>query len=201
MAAKKSTFNPKLLIVGVIVLILVGVGAFMMMGNKGTNTTSSSGSNAFTSIKDALSKSLSLQCEFTDSDGRSSKVYIKNGAVRGDFSGATVEESGSMIMRDKKMYVWNGAQGFMMELPDENMDYDGDGTTQNQGESFMKEIEQYKESCKPAVVSDSLFTVPSDVTFSDMSKMMDGMMEGAEEGTGMSEEELKKMMEQYQTEQ
>lgn len=192
MAAKKSSMNPKLLLIGVVVLVVVGVGAFMVFGNKSAGDESaSSGSNAFTSIKDALSKSLSLQCEYTDSEGRSSVVYIKNGAMRGDITGGGPGESGSMINKDGKMYFWNEEGGYVMTITegDDMGDYES-SDSQSAGEDFMEEIEEYKESCKPAVVSDSLFTPPSDVQFTDMSQMMNGQM---------SEEEMQRIMEQYQT--
>lgn len=192
MASKKSKLNPKLIIIAVIVLILLGVGAYFMMGKKGMdyNAMESEGSNAISSIKDALSKSVSMNCEFTDSMGRVSKVSIKNGAVRGEFTGTGTEESGNMILRDNKMYVWNNGQGFMMEIPEGEWDNAMNG--EGEAGDYLKELEQYKDSCKPAVVSDSIFTVPTDVTFTDYSKMMQPS------GNQMTEEDVKKMMEQYQ---
>lgn len=196
MSAKKLPIDPKILI-GIVAVLIVGVGAFFLFGKGGMKDSSTNSSSAFTSIKDALSKSLSLECDFTDTDGRLSKVYIKNGAMRGDFTGATADESGSMIVKDKKMYFWNENEGYVMAMPDEEgMDYDDSSMQANEGSDFLKEIEQYKDNCKPAVVSDSLFTPPSDVAFTDMSKMMDSM-QGVPQGSQMTEEEIQKMMQQY----
>lgn len=44
---------------------------------------------------------------------------------------------------------------------------------------MMASMEKYKDSCKPAVVADSEFTPPTDVTFQDMSKMMMPQTTGA----------------------
>lgn len=204
-AKKKSPLNPKVIIIAVVLLLLVGVGISMMMGkNTSKDGSVSTGSNAFTSIKDAFSKSLSLECEFTDETGTKSKVFIKNGAMRGDFEGGEAMEAGSMIFKEKKMYFWNGKEGSMMTIPDA---VEGDTTTTDtqslNPDNFFKEVEQYKDSCKPAVVSDSLFTAPADVTFTDLSKMMESVPQGntVPEGSGMTEEDIKKIMEQYQTEE
>lgn len=137
-----------------------------------TETTQSGG--LFTSIKDALSKSLSLECSFVDERGMQTKVDIKNGAVRAEVTGKTQTESGSVIVKDKKMYFWNKQTGFMMELPDVDPKELAKGTDQGslQAKSMMEAIEKYKDSCKPAVVADSVFTPPAEVKFQDLSKMM-----------------------------
>lgn len=176
MAAAKGN-NSKLIIgiVVVVLLALLGFGAFKFLGSKSSTMTTgsqTSGGNVFTSIKDALSKSISLQCEY-DQNGVKTTAYIKAGAIRSDTTGKTPEESGSAIIKDKKMYFWNSQGGFMMEFKD-------DGTTpstapSNAGEKpqdIMNSLEQYKDSCKPAVVSDSLFTPPANVKFQDFSQLM-----------------------------
>lgn len=199
MATTKSSKKSLPLIVIILLVIgvvIVAVGGYFLM-NKGKMTGGSlmNGGNAFTSIKDALTKSVSLECEYTDSENVKSKYYIKNGAMRADVESSDPEQSGSMIMKDKMLYSWRGKEGFAMKLTDTEGDSE---INSNEGESemdtMMKDLEEYKDKCKPSVVSDSLFTPPSDVEFSDMSKMM----EGAGTGAGMSAEELKEMMQQYQ---
>ncbi len=180
-----------LLVVG---LLVVGAGAYFIM-NKGSMPGGGmmQGSNAITSIKDALTKSVSLECEYEDGTTKT-KAWIKNGAIRADVTGADAQSSGSMIMKDKekKMYFWNEEGGWVMTIPDSDETTTGEVPESNSTSDIMKDLEQYKDSCKPAVVSDSLFNPPADVTFTDMSKMM--------EGSGVNEEEYKKMMQQYQNE-
>ncbi len=148
--------NKKLLI-GLVVLLLIGGGVgFVVMNKKGTPApsgtpqTTTGGGNVFTSIKDALSKSLSLECMFTDEDGRQTKAYMKAGAVRSDFTGKTANESGSVIMKDKKIYFWNAQGGFMMEVPDETPAAGEPKTKETPGGvgDMLETMEQYKESCK-----------------------------------------------------
>lgn len=186
MAKSSKKFSPIVIVLILAVAAVIGVGAFMLMGgNKVKNGSSQGGENAFTSIRDALSKSVSLECEMTDNEGRMTKAYIKNGAVRADVTDPNPENSGSMIMKDKTLYTWQNGEGVMMSLPEG--DYEANAEP-NQGDSLIDDLEQYKNYCKPGVVSDSLFTPPSDVTFTDFSNMMEGKMD---------EDTVKKMMEQY----
>lgn len=169
--------NQKVLI-AIVVLVLLGGAGYMVMSKKGgtpgTSSPSTTGGNVFTSIKDALSKSLSLECTFTDEGGRQTKSFIKNGAVRADITAKDPKESGSVIVKSKTMYFWNGKTGFMMQIPEETGAPAQAGTKGSEPENanIMESMEKFKDSCKPAVVADSLFTPPTDVTFQDFSKMM-----------------------------
>ena len=68
-------------------------------------------------------------------------------------------------------------------------------------------IDKYKDSCKPAVVSDSLFTPPTTVEFTDFSKMMEGLVPATQGGTGgvgvgdnpavIDQDQINKLMQQY----
>lgn len=171
------------LLIGLVVVVLLGAGGYVVLSSKKGSlpSSSTSGGNVFSSIKDALSKSVSLECNFTDEDGRQTKAYIKAGAVRSDFTGKTANESGSVIMKDKKMYFWSSQGGFMMDVPDEKpaAGQPKEEGLPSTGADVMKTLEQYKDSCKPAVVSDSLFTPPANITFQDFSKMMQQTTPGA----------------------
>ncbi len=167
--------NQKVLI-AVVLFVLLGGGGYMVLSKKSSSGSpaTSSGGNVFTSIKDALSKSLSLECTFTDEGGRQTKSYLKNGAVRADITAKDPKESGSVIVKSKTMYFWNGKTGFTMLIPEETgtPKQTGAKETTPEGANIVESMEKNKESCKPAVVSDSLFTPPADVVFQDFSKMM-----------------------------
>ena len=159
----------KNLLIAAVVLAILGGGAWYFFGKKSTQT------NVVTSIKDSLSKSVSLECDYTDEQGRKTKSYIKNGAIRSDFTSEDVQESGSVILNDKKLYVWtNKKQGFVSEIPEAATTTEeavkDQGLSQRDG--LMADLEKYKQQCKPAVVSDSLFTPPADVEFTDYSQLM-----------------------------
>lgn len=169
-ATKKSSNTPKIIII-VVILLLLGVGAYFVLGN-GKNSMMGSAVNKITSAKDMLTASVSMHCEY-DENNMHSKVDIKNGAVRVDSTGQTEDQNGSIILKGKKMYMWRGTEGYVYDIPDE---VDENGKTVDsqsaQKEDLMKSLEAYKDACKPAVVSDSIFNPPSDVTFSDVNSMM-----------------------------
>lgn len=166
------------LIIGVVFLLLVGGGAYVVMKNKSggaPSTTAPSGGSGsvFSSIKDALSKSISLECSFTDESGHQTKSYIKNGAVRADITASDPKESGSVIVRDNKIYFWNSQGGFVMSATEGTSAGGGQQTAGAQTASdVLQTMEKNKSSCKPAVVADTLFTPPANVQFQDLSKLM-----------------------------
>lgn len=202
MAKNKNSKN-KIIIV-VVILILLAVAAFFFLNkNKMAGPNLAGSNNAITSIQDALTKSISLQCEFTDEGGRKTKSYIKNGAVRADITSGNADESGSTIIKDKTVYFWNSKGGFMMTMPDVKTDdtvkSEGSGSEESQGADVIKAMEQFKDSCKTAVVSDSLFIPPSDIKFTDMSKMMPtGTTQTGGQAPQMNQEQINQYMQQYQ---
>ncbi len=145
----------------------------MMKSNKlEVSTNPTSNGNVFTSVKDAISKKMTLVCEFSDEKGTSTKSYIKNGAVRVSSGGTNTNESGEFIMKDNKMYMWNETtrEGFVYNVPE------GDQTTQiSQGDEYLNMIDAYKDSCKVATVENSYFVPPTDVNFQDMSKILEDL--------------------------
>lgn len=200
MAKGEKKGIPKIvIIIIVVVVILLGAGFFLMNNPTLQKGLDMGTGGKYSSIKDALTKSVSLECEYTDPEGASSHVWVKNGAIRADMTGGDTESNGSTIIKDKKMYFWNEKGGYVVTIPDvtpvEGME---DASTDNQSEDFLKDLEEYKENCKPAVVSDSLFSVPTDIEFQDMSKIIENFAppSGGNEA-GYSEEEMKKLIEQY----
>ena len=73
----------KVLPIVAVVLLLI-VAGFFLKGTKkpGTSLLNKPEGNVFNSIKDALSKSLSLKCVYKDEQGVQTTTYIKGGAVR-----------------------------------------------------------------------------------------------------------------------
>lgn len=202
----------------IVLLILVGAGAYLYMHKKAASEMASvptpkNSAGFLGSIQDALSKSLSLSCTFTDSTGRSTTAYIKAGAIRADVVGKDPTQpynSTSVIIKDKKMYVWDTTKKTGMVMDMSEMMPTGSPVTltpqtttqpsQSQNHNspdVLGMLEQYKNNCKPAVVADSLFVVPTDITFTDLSKMMPSGVPTGTVPTGMSQEQIKQMMQQY----
>lgn len=207
-SAAKNNSPVGIILVVLAVILFAGMAGFFFLSQKkapqkeATTTTmqpTPTATNAFTSIQDALSRSLSLQCDYQSSDA-STTAYIKAGSVRADTTSTKLKNTSSLILKDKKVYMWSGTKGTMMT-------YDFDitptvtpvagkvtPTTQNPQDAIGM-IEKYKESCKAATVDDALFVPPTNVTFTDMSKMMKSIptVTGA-----MTQEQIKKLQEQYQ---
>jgi len=211
----------KWLWVAVVVLLLLVVGAvgYYKFAKKTAQVpvamTTEEHPGVFGTIQQALSGNLSLECHFTSDDGTATAAYIKMGAVHVD-SNVGKPNAMSFIMKDKKIYFWQvgSTTGTMMTVPDvtitpgvaqptpTNSSGSSTGAAQNSGASMLATLEKFKNSCKPAVVADSLFTPPSNVKFTDMSEAMKQMMpSGAPSGavvpSGMSQEQIKQVMQQY----
>jgi len=178
--SKKSLY----IVVAVVLLLLVGGASYMKLkGNKVTSPTSNSATESkgiFASVKDALSKKMTLVCEFKDEKNVSVKSYIKNGAVRVTSTGGTTEnQSGDIIIKDKKMYMWDvkTKQGFVYDIPDSDTNNIGtsSGNEASLSENYLNMIDKYKDSCEIATVEDSYFTPPTDVKFQDMSKLLEDL--------------------------
>jgi hypothetical protein len=182
---------PKNVVIAIVVVLVLGAGAAFFFQNQNKSGVN----NAVTSIKDSLSKAVSMECAYTNSAVGESKTYIKNGAIRSDYAGQKADQGGSVILTDKKIYMWQGKEGIVMDIP-ETTGTPEQAQGQAQKKDFMADLEKYKDSCKPAVVSDSLFTPPSDVVFQDYSKMMQ-QNQTPPVGAGMTEEQTKQYMEQY----
>lgn len=205
----------------IIILILAGIGGYMIFGNKSiqkqvasdtTSTVSSpspTSGNVISSIKEALAGSQSLQCDFTDEDGRKTTSYMKSGAIRTEFIALDPKQSGSMIMKDKKIYFWNGKTGTIMTFDittiAENITPQTPKTspvtnTNQKPEDLVASLEKYKESCKPATVDDALFSPPADVKFTDLSAMIKTGSQTIPSGAipSVSEEQIKALQQKYQ---
>lgn len=208
----------KKVVIAIVVFLIVIAGGYFLMQNKAKNgaimaspQTAQNNAGVFSSIQDALSKSLSLECDYTTDQGQTTKTYIKNGAIRADITPKdatqTEQYAGSVLIKDKKMYAWGGTfgnKGFVVDIPDAITPTPGGATGGlGQKEVMMSELEKYKQYCKPMTIADDLFTPPSDVTFTDYSQMQNMMMPahgsvtGAPAGSGMTEEQMKAYQQQY----
>jgi hypothetical protein len=205
--------NVKIAILVAVVLLFAAAGFFFLNKSKspasstannsaGTEPTASENGSVISSIKDALAGSDSFSCTYTDEEGRQTKSFIKNGMVRSDITSTNPDESGSIIVKNNTMYFWNTQKtGFKMTFTEEQEKMAADAAadaSNTQQKELMENLEKYKESCKKENVSDSQFTEPAGVTFTDMSKMINpGSGGGATGFPTIDEAQVKKLMEQY----
>ncbi len=184
----------KIILVSILLLALLALGSIVAYKTyikpiKLTTTSvslSPSPQSVFNSIKDAMSKSLTLTCEYTDANQKQAKVYIKAGAVRADSQNSTTSgEIDSVIMKDNKLYVWNNQQqqGTVIDFSSKTNTSTDSGAKVNPNASqkattFLADIEAQKNNCKPGVVSDTMFTLPTNVTFLNLADMMNAQTTG-----------------------
>lgn len=180
--SRKAGFAPILIIIAVVAFAAVG-GYFYLNAKKPQVTpeaaqTKNTGSNAFTSIKDALSKSQSLRCEYTDEKGDKITTNIKAGKIRSSIVSAKNPQGMETISTSSKVYVWDNKtkKGTTLTINIEDVKEAAKNISANaqpnKKEEMVAALEKYKQSCKAEAVSDSLFTPPTDVQFTDLDAQM-----------------------------
>lgn len=172
--------------IAVTILLLLGVGGYFLFSknqtvpaqNQTSNTTSGQqGSSVMNSLVDLLASEENVTCNFdvpSDENGNSSKgtVYISNGNMRGDFQ--TTQDgkvtSMSMIRKGNDNYIWGDGMetGMKMTLSPEDLK----GET-NEASKYVDLNKKVNYRCSPWGVDQSKLTPPSNVKFTDFSKMME----------------------------
>lgn len=188
------------LYIGLAVLaVLIVAGGFMFF---------TKGVNPLTNPAAVLTGGASMKCEYTE-DGRNIVAYVKGEQFRTDVTGGE-EGSMSMIYKDDTTWSWNTdtKKGMKMTFekptvtPGAEMESTGGETEKSDAQEIKEELDKYKDSCKNQMVSESLFTPPSDVEFQDYSQMMEQMQNmNPQSVQNMSEEQLQEMMQQYMPQQ
>lgn len=188
------------IIIGVIVLLaFVGGGYYYMLQAEksiipSVTPTPTSSATLFNSIQDALSKSLSLKCDYTYNTMHT-LAYIKNGKIRADVTDAkNASLSATAVIKDKKIYYWNAQKmGFMMAMPQASVT-PSSGDSSESGQQTLQNLEKYKQYCKTAAVADDLFDIPADIKFTDTTQMMRLSPTGS---AGSYQQQMQQYMQQY----
>ncbi len=169
--------NKKALIsIVVAALVVLGVGGYLLLQNKSASKPAVIAKpqavptvSPEKSLRELLSMGQAQQCTFTEAS-TSGTVYIGDSKMRGDF--ATTQEgkaiASHVIMSGKSMNLWmDGAKtGFMMTIdPEEEK-----AEAKNQQNIDLDKKGSYK--CNAWTVDATKFMLPTNVTFSDLSKMM-----------------------------
>jgi len=183
-------------VVIIVLMAIVGYFLFMKKGGvpkePGTPKTQQKGSNVISSIKEAITKSLPIKCEYPDEKGNTITSYIKGEKIR--VVGYKTEEGnqGNTLITGDKMYVWDDQtkKGTIISLNKEATMVTGvpaeSEETADQKAQTIENIEKYKEYCQVTVISDTIFKIPGDVQFTDLDQQM--------KDAGV---DVQKMMEQY----
>ena len=190
------------IIVIVVILILLGGGGFYLF-HKSQKAAMQSGQTAMMqpqsgqmttqkkSLADFFSMTGSQKCTFTDkATGSSGNVYVSSGKMRGDFQSTNNGKTTASHMINDGKYVYylsdGEKSGYKMSLdyvkqqaaqisvaPKDNT------TSDDQTPSQAVDMKQQSDySCSAWSEDGSMFTVPTDITFTDYSTMMQGAMHG-----------------------
>lgn len=167
--------NKKIILV--ILVLLIGLFGFLGVkslkkSNPQTNNNqqtqnNTSGNNTTGTLKSLLTAGKSVKCSFSNNVKETAvngTVYVADGKMRGDFKsiagGTTV--SGHTIVDSSYSYFWTdtGNQGFKFPVPS------GTTSTNPAMAKDAPDINQpFNFSCQDWTKDDSVFTLPSNITF------------------------------------
>jgi hypothetical protein len=134
----------------------------------------------FSSIKDAMSRGLVLECTYKDENGQNITAIIQGQKIRMTLANQTDKTApNNFLVLDQTMYMWSDTnkQGFMVAYDDSTMKKaqeqvkGAEDVEKATNADVIGALEQYKSSCKETTAKDSLFVKPADVTFTDFSKL------------------------------
>jgi hypothetical protein len=157
----------KILIAGFAIFFLAGCGASKVAGTPNADV--------FTSIKDAITRQITLRCDYKEDDGKVHVTYIKGQLIRmmADEKLTNDAMNVNSLIKDNKMYIWeNGAKtGMVIDLAVMQKNNDANlGNTKVQGtDDIINDLEDQKNNCRPESAPASSFEVPKDVNFKDFS--------------------------------
>jgi hypothetical protein len=135
------------------------------------NTVKEEDTGVFSSIKEALSKSISLKCLYTDKEGDSMTMYLKGNVMRVDvIKKQPTDPLISEVVKNNKIYMWSDTsdQGVLIDFaaikPGEEY-FKMDETTIKSTDDIINKVEEQKQNCVREIVSDSIFEVPANIKF------------------------------------
>ena len=141
-------------------LALVGAGCGQGAADQAKNT--------FTSIHDAIDRSIALRCEYTDTSGEKTIANISGKQIRLDSDKASEQGNFHGIIKDNKMYIWadKAPEGMMIDfsqIKDDSLKMDDKPIRSS--DDIISKLEEKKDTCKATTAAASMFELPSDVKF------------------------------------
>lgn len=174
--------NKTLFIVIIVGVFLAAIGGYVYLGKRGGDSVTESDNNqttAMDSLRNLMAAGSSLQCTFVDAEANSEgTIKVSGGQMRGDFTVTGEDKSivSHMITDSEKMYIWSDelpGQGFIYTIPDVQGE---EGSPAPSAEFNAPDVDKKLDyKCSPWAVDSSVFTPPSEVKFSDISTMMQGL--------------------------
>lgn len=168
----------------VVVLLLILTGVFFL-GKKGSGTISlsemaSTAKNYTTEqLKDALKQGVPLKCTYKEDENNYGTSYVKGMNI---YSEVTIGgKRAFIIMKDQCMWNWSEEKTGMKMCFDtsfeEMLNYDYSQELGEVPQEYKQETKLERNySCTKANISDSMFSIPSDISFMDFQKEQEQLM-------------------------
>jgi hypothetical protein len=159
-------------VIGIVVaVVLVAAGGWYYIYKNGGSFMAAK-PQMMQSMKELIASGVTQKCTFNEPQSNTSgTIYIAGGKVRGDFSSQTQAGamSGHMISDGSTMHTWMDgmAQGFTSSFAMT----EGAGTDTQQGLNPDKKTDYV---CEKWSADETKFQVPTNITFTDVSAMMQG---------------------------
>jgi hypothetical protein len=180
--------NKNSLIVGgiLLLLILIAIGIFVLKGkntvqkagNQGVqeNTTANqtippnSAETIQGTINSLLTGGKSVKCTFSDKKESASiegTIYVANGKMRGDIKTSTDKTTiiNHMVVDSQYSYLWTDMDNKGFKFTNSNNNTNTNTSQNNQAADLNK---TYNYNCQGWSADNSLFTPPSNITFSTL---------------------------------
>lgn len=169
--------NNKMLwiVIAIVVVIILGGGAYWFMSKQPQPSVSNSteaSDDAPQSLKDLMATNRPMKCEFSNNNDVGI-VYVANGKVRGDFTtsanGQTMQAH--MITDSETSYTWiEGMKtGYKISISAAGQEAT---TNTNVAQEQFNTDQKLDYRCDGWSADASIFILPSDVEFNDLSAMM-----------------------------
>lgn len=177
-----------LIVVAAIVVIGGGVGAYVVLSGNSDDSNqisqTSSNSSSESSIKDLLTQGKSVKCSYSVSAGGgtvSGTVFVASSKkLYGEFQTVTDSKSTeTRIIRDgDNQYIWEQGKitGYKSNVSVAESSKEGESASTSQTIDTAK---KYDFHCSSWNVDESKFTLPSNVTFKDLSAQLNQVKTGA----------------------
>lgn len=171
------------IVIGVLVLIILGAGAFLMFKNSSKTPVATQNSqtpvaeqnpaSTQKSIKDLLTSGQAQKCTYRDKMAEvdvEGTVYVAGGRMRSDYTSKTGGQTimGHMVVSDNKSYIWMDGQSMgMMMAFDPNRTPEA-APTGSQSVDVNKLIDY---NCSGWTSDNSVFTPPANIKFQNLGEV------------------------------
>ncbi len=174
--------------VGALIVLVLGIAAWMMIGGSIPGPGSQTPQTQNTTLKNLIAMGGSNKCTFTSSTQNTQSegtVYVSGGQMRGDFTSTAAGKTtlSHMIVKENMSYMWSDAMPQGIKMSFDAMATQSDANPQ----ASVDPNAQVEYSCSSWGADASVFVLPTDVTFQDMSAIIpNGVSGGAGAGAGVS---------------